>query len=569
MKTQKQSLQWKKMKQALGVLLSVGLFVGALSGCQPNRKGTETPSQTQEQAVESSQSTDSSEPAEKVQMAESSQPEEDKKAENGMPLKGGTVVVGITQEPDFLDPYLAVAAGTKEILFNIYEGLVKLTPQGTFVPCLATNWTVSEDGLTYHFQLRKDVQFHNGSPLTAQDVIASLEHAAGLNGNDPVLAELSGIQKIEEGSDQQEVVITLKEVDPDLASKLTCAIVPADAKDLNENPVGTGPFAFDHYSPQQEIALKKNPHYWVEGRPSLDQVTFKIYGNMDAAYLELKSGLIDIFPYLTQEKAEGLKDLYAINAGQANIVQLLALNNDREPFNNPLVREAVNAAISRGQLIDLVMGSYGVPLASGMSSAMSAFYNDQLPIQLDSDLERAKQCLKEAGMPEGFEMTITVPGNYLVHVDTANILAAQLKKIGINATIETVEWGTWLERVYAGRDYQSTIIALTFDFTPSSVLNRYCSDASNNFTNYHNEEYDKTAKAAAVEIDDTKRAELYKKMQQLLYEDHASVFLQDPMNLTAVRRGLLGYTQYPAYVQDMALVYYADENALQESLTQP
>lgn len=488
--------------------------------------------------------------------------QEDETAKQGKVQQGGAIKVGITQEPDFLDPHLAVAAGTKEILFNIFQGLVRLSPEGAFEPCLATSWEVEEEGLAYRFFIREGVKFHNGQELRLDDIVFSLKRAAGLLDQPALVAELSELTGVEADPETHSVLVRQKEINPDLISLLTTAIIPADYEDQTDQPVGTGPFKLQSYTPQVSLVLERFADYWEEGKPYLDQVTFQIYGDMDAAYLELMAGQIDIFPYLTAEKAASLADKYQLVAGGANMLQLMAFNNDREPLDNPLVREAINLAIDRAKLVEMIMGEYGRPVVSAMTPSMGPYYNESLLVACTANPEAAKEKLAEAGYPEGLELTVTVPANYLIHVDTANILAAQLAKAGIKLSLENVEWGTWLERVYAGRDYQMTVIALTYDyFTPSDVLNRYMQEAPDNFINYQSEAYDELAKAAAREVEEGKRQEMYREMQALLLQDHASAFLQEPFNVTAVKKGLTGYVQYPAYVLDMSTVALLAEAA--------
>lgn len=574
------------------LLLSLLLLTTSLAACQnapsedktngakqtEQQEATDEPSASEEENSSDKEKTTSEEdkatsdaenaPAEEETTAEEESKEAPSEEAELSPLYGGKAIVGITQEPDFLDPHLAVAAGTKEILFNIFEGLVKLTPEGEFAPCLAESWQVEDEGRTLRFKLRPEVKFHNGEVMTAEDVKYSLERAAGLNGEDALLPELATIKEVEIAADGSEVVVHQEEADANLLAYLSCAIIPQDYDQQDKSPIGTGPFRFKDYQPQVSLELEKFTDYWQEGSPYLDEVVFKIYGDMDAAYMELLAGQIDVFPYLTEEKVQGLLDKYQLVAGGANMVQMLALNNAREPLDNLAVREAVNLAIGRAFLTEQIMGEYGQPIFSGMAPSMGRFYNDELKdINLEAQPELAKEKLAEAGYPDGLKLKLTVPGNYLIHVDTANLLAAQLAKADIEVEIETVDWGTWLERVYAGRDYQMTVIALTYDFyTPSNVLDRYCSEAGNNFINFSNKAYDELALKAAKEQDQDKRIQDYREMQEILWQDKASAFLQEPDNITALRKPLSGYVQYPAYVQDMSRVYFVDQAALDESL---
>lgn len=472
--------------------------------------------------------------------------------------RGGEVVVGLTQEPDFLDPYLSVAAGTKEILYNIFEGLVKMTPEGDFVPCLAESWEIEEAGKRYRFVLRQGVTFHNGQAMTAEDVQYSLERAAGLGSNEEILVpELAGIQAVTIDEKTGDILIEQKQVDPDLIAYLTTAIMPRDYTEQNEHPCGTGPFRFVSYTPQLSMEMEANPDYWQPDLPYLDHVIFQIYSDMDAAYLDLLAGEIQIFPYLTVDKAKGLSDHYDVVAGGINMIQLLAMNNQSEPLDDPAVREAIDLALDREQIIEHTMGEYGQPLWSGLAPSMQVYFQDKIAGATQADPEKAMEKLKAAGYPDGMDVTITVPGNYLIHVDTANLIAAQLAQANIRASIEPVEWGTWLERVYLGRDYQMTVIALTYDyFTPSCVLDRYSTEAEDNFINFHSDTYDRLVEKAGQELDPEKRIADYKELQDILFEDHASAFLQEPYSITVVHKDLDGYVLYPAYIQDLSGVYY-------------
>ena len=471
--------------------------------------------------------------------------------------KGGSVIVGITQEPGLFDPHKASSAGDREILFNIYEGLVKCTPEGDFVPALATDCVVSEDGRSYTFTLRSGVKFHNGQVLTEKDVIYSLSRAAGFFAADekPLVSTMENVQSVTE--EDGKIVVGLKNPDSAMLAFFTVAIIPENYEDLEKNPVGTGPFKWRAYTVGQSVELLKNEDYWIEGIPYLDKATFKITADMDAAFLELLGGSIDIFPYLTVEKANQLENQYEIVSAPSNMIHVWALNNQEEPFTHPKVREALNYAIDRESLILQVMGiSDNIPLSGAMSPTMGDYYNTDLDNGFSYDVEKAKALLSEAGYPDGFSTTVTVPSNYLIHVDTAVIIKQQLKEVGIELEILQVDWPTWKSDIYAGRQYMSTVVAVDSEYHPADVLSRYVSNASDNFINYKNEDFDRIYALAISESDPETRIALYHDLQKFLYEDAASVYLQDPTTLVAVKKELAGYFVYPIYVQDLSTVYY-------------
>lgn len=477
------------------------------------------------------------------------------------PINGGSVVVGILQDLDSLDPHKAVAAGTKEVLFNVFEGLVKPDKDGNLVPAVASDYEISPDGLVYTFTLREGIKFHDGKAVTVQDIEYSINRCAGLleekDSSVVVDAALSIIKEVNI-KDDKTVEIVLKEANTELIGYLTTAIIPKDYKDQDTKPVGTGPFRFVSYNPLESIVVEKNPDYYVEGKPYLDKVTFKIVANADAASMELQGGSIDIFPYLTDAQAKQLEGTMRIEEGHMNLVQALFLNNKVAPFDNKQVRQALNYAIDKQAILDMVAGGKGSIIGTNMFPAYAKYYLEKLNDVYPYDTEKAKEVLAEAGYPDGFTFTITVPSNYQYHVDTAQVIVEQLKAVGITAKIKQVEWATWLSDVYTNREYEATIIGLDARLAPRDAMDRYKSTADNNFVNYSNAEYDTTLDKAIKTIDDKEKVESYQKLQTLLTEDAASVYLQDPPLLVAVNKKLAGYTFYPVYVQDMSVVYFTE-----------
>lgn len=480
----------------------------------------------------------------------------------GEPVYGGDIVVGITQDFESLDPHKVNAAGTQEVLFNIFEGVVKPDKDGNLIPAVASDYSISEDGMTYTFVLREGVKFHNGELVTAEDVVYSLKRCAGLLETvDPevivtsAFSCISDITASTDASGQSIVTISLSEVNTELLGYLTCAVIPADYDNQADAPVGTGPFKFVSYTPLQSLVMEKNTDYYGT-QAYLDKVTFKISADTDSAFMELLAGGIDIFPYLTSEQANQLTGNYNIEVGTTNLVQALFLNNAEKPFDDIRVRQAMCYAVDRQEILDIVADGKGTLIGSNMFAGFAKYFDGDLVNVYPHDVDKAKSLLADAGYPDGFEMTITVPSNYQFHVDTAQVIVEQLKQVGITAKIELVEWGTWLEDTYRGRNYQSTIVGLDSNLAPSDVLKRYRSTASSNFVNYVNEEFDRVFALAVAETDDGAKVEYYKQLQEILTNDAASVYIQDPASYVAVSKKLGGYTFYPLYVQDMSKVYY-------------
>ena len=475
------------------------------------------------------------------------------------PVYGGSVVVGIQQDVDSLDPHKATAAGTKEILFNIFEGLVKADENGNLVKAIASDYTISEDGLVYTFTLRENVKFHNGNVVTAEDVEYSLERASGLLDGTPLISSLKTLTSVDI-IDNQTVQVTVGSANTELIYSFTAAIIPkGSGEDEQADPIGTGPFSFVSYTPQDGIVIAKNADYWQEGLPYLDEVKFKIVNSPDTALMDLQGGSIDIYPYLTDSQAAEVKNTgdFQVLAAPSDVVQALFLNNAVEPLNNVKVRQAICYALDKESINTFVAGGNATLVGSAMLPSLKDYYVELNDVYgTTANVEKAKELLKDAGYPDGFDLKIMVPSNYAFHMQTAEVAVEQLKAAGINATIDAVEWNTWLTECYQGRNYEATICGITCDMTPGYLLNRFQTESSKNFINFKNAEYDAAYLKAQESLDLKEKADYYGQLQKILVEDAGTAFIQVPPITIAMKKELGGYKFYPIYVQDMSTVYY-------------
>lgn len=476
------------------------------------------------------------------------------------PTYGGSVVVGIQQDFDSLDPHKATAAGTKEVLFNIFEGLVKPDENGNLICAVASDYKISEDGLVYTFTLRDNVKFHNGNVVTAEDVKYSLERASGLLDGTPLISSLKTLKSVDI-LDEKTVQVTVGSANIELIYSFVAAIIPAGSgEDEAANPIGTGPFSYVSYKPQEGMVVAKNADYWQEGLPYLDEVTFKIVNSADTALLELQGGTIDLYAYLTDSQALTLKSTHQVIASASNMIQALFLNNAVKPLDDVRVRQAILYALDKDEINLFVGGGAGTLVSSAMLPTLKDYYVDLNDTYGNTDnAEKAKALMTEAGYPNGFDLEITIPSNYEFHMQTGEVIVEQLKAVGINATIKGVEWGTWLDEAYNGRQYQATITAITSDLTPGYLLNRFQTNSSKNFINFASAEFDEIYLKEEASLDLAQKAEYCKQLQTILCDEAASAFLQAPANQTAISKKLGGYKFYPVYVQDMSTVYIIGE----------
>ncbi|MEE1251265.1 MAG: ABC transporter substrate-binding protein [Lachnospiraceae bacterium] len=471
------------------------------------------------------------------------------------------ITVGIAQDlEDSLDPHKAEAAATREILFNVFEGLMKPDTDGNLVPAVASKYEVSDDGLVYTFTLRDGIKFHNGNLVTVSDVKASLETCADSSSGAALIPAFSNISSIDTPDDKT-IVITLAQADPDFLSYVAgvkAAIVPADNANSDNQPIGTGPYKYVSRSVQENIKMESFKDYWG-GKPDIDEVTFKVCADMDSVVTNLNSGSIDMMAHLTTTQAAQLSDDFDVVEGTMNLVQGLYLNNSFEPFANEKVRQALCYAVDRDEIIKMVSDDKGVKVGSSMFPNFKKYFMPELADAYSYDVEKAKELLAEAGYADGFTFTITVPSNYPQHVDAAQIISEQLKEVGITAQINQVEWNTWLSDTYGNRNYEATLVGVDASyFAASAMLSRFVSDAKNNFVNYSNADYDAAYETARSVKTDEEQVAAYKNCEQILSDTAANVYIQDLPDMIALNKKYTGYQCYPLYIQDISKVKLAE-----------
>ncbi|WP_029322238.1 ABC transporter substrate-binding protein [Butyrivibrio sp. AE3004] len=530
----KRSIGRKSLSTLLVVLTTLTL---TLSGCS-SKKAEESTTDTTNVTENASQDKDG-----KAENAESTVSADDL----------SEITIGIPQDIDGMDPHMTQAAGTREVLFNIYEGLVKPDQDGNLQPALASDYTISDDGKVYTFTLRQGVKFHDGQTVTAEDVKYSIERNAGTDGTDPLISAFSNIESVEI-KDESTVVMTLKDANTEFLAYMTVAIIPAANENPEGNPVGTGPYKFVSRSPQENIILTRFDEYW--GEPAfIKDITLKIEANADSIVMDLEGGSIDMIARVPSAQVAQLSDKFDVYEGTMNLVQALYLNNAKAPFDNEQVRQALCYAVDPQTIMDFVSDGKGTEVGSSMYPSFGKYFDASLNDTYNQDIDKAKELLAEAGYPNGFDFTITVPSNYAQHVDTAQVLVEEFKEIGVNATIQEVEWNSWLEDVYTNRNFESTVVGVDAStLTAYALLSRFKSDAKNNFINYSNADYDAALTAAVEAVDDAEKTKYYKECEKILSETAANVYIQDLPEFVVLNKNYTGYVFYPLYAQDFAKI---------------
>ncbi len=463
-------------------------------------------------------------------------------------IDGGEFVYGVATELNNFDPFQSITADVRGVNFNIFEGLVKVAPDGSFVGAIADSYTVSEDAKVYTFHIRSGVKFHNGKELEENDILYSVQKA--------IDKKFAGYAEIQEfGMNGDNLVIVLKQADAGFVAYLTNAIVPADYDNHALAPIGTGPYKLTEYAEQDHVTLEKNTDYWGKAA-HLDKITLKFVASQANLVISFQSGSIDGFSAEAGTVMQLDEKSITKYQSNSNAVQLIALNNDFEPFKDARVRQALNYLVDRKEIIDTVNYGYGVTVGSGLIPALSKYYDSSLASSYSVDVEKAKELLSQAGYANGFKFTITVPSSYTVHVDTAAVVVNQLAKAGITAEIKQVDWATWLSNVYKGRQYEATIISLDGSLAyPTAFLSRYVSNAKNNFLNFKSPSFDDVYTKAISTVDENEKVEFFKSAQHILSSEAAAVYIQDISEFAVYSKDFAGYEGYPLYARDFSAIY--------------
>ncbi len=374
------------------------------------------------------------------------------------------ITLGMQLEPPHLDPTSAAAAAIDEVVYaNVYEGLTRFTSDGSVVPGLAESWEIADDGLSYTFKLRRGVLYHDGATFGADDVKFSLDRARvedSTNAQKALFAAIDSVNVIDDAT----VEITLTKPNGALLFNLAWGdaiiIDESDASALETTPVGTGPFKFSNWVQGDRVELVKNPDYW--GDPvALDKATFKFISDPTAAFAAMMAGDVDAFPVfpapenLAQFEAD---PRFTVLVGSTEGETILSTNNKAGPFVDVRVRKAVAHAIDRQAIIDGAMFGYGTPIGSHFAPHNPAYVD--LTANSTYDPELSKKLLTEAGYADGFTTTLKLPPPSYARRG-GEIIAAQLRAVGIQTEISNLEWAQWLEEVFRGKDFGLTIVSHT------------------------------------------------------------------------------------------------------------
>ncbi|KUF09713.1 ABC transporter substrate-binding protein [Pseudoponticoccus marisrubri] len=377
------------------------------------------------------------------------------------------LTIALQLEPPHLDPTSAAAGAIDSVLYtNVFEGLTRFTNTGEVVPGLAERWDISEDGLTYTFHLREGVSFHDGTTMDAEDVKFTLDRARAEDSQNAQKALFEGIAEVTV-IDPQTVEVTLGQVDGNFLFNMAWGdaviVAPESIGDIKSTPVGTGPFKFDSWTQGDSITLVQNPDYWGEA-PALTEATFKFISDPTAAFAAMMAQDIDAFAgYPAPENLPQFEadPRFQVLVGSTEGETILSTNNQMAPLDDVRVRQAIAHAIDRQAIIDGAMFGLGTPIGTHFAPH-NPDYVDLTGLS-GHDPDKARALLEEAGYPDGFTTTLKLPPPSYARRG-GEIVAAQLRAVGIETEITNLEWAQWLEEVFRGKDFGLTIVSHTEPF---------------------------------------------------------------------------------------------------------
>ena len=465
-----------------------------------------------------------------------------------------------------LDPGIVTDGESFKVTQNLFETLLNFGEQDTTInPGLAKEWEVSEDGLTYTFQLQEGVKFHDGTDFNAEAVIKNINRWKGGKEEDfyyfnsMFKAEGEDIIKDVTAEGDYTVVFTLSRPQAPFLKNLAMSpfgigsptAFEAAGDKFGDNPVGTGPFKFTEWKRNDSITIEKFEDYWQEGLPKLDKVIFRSIPDNSARLNELMAGNIDLADGINPsdgKTVEGDSTLQLIERPSMNI-GYLGLTNTRAPFDNKLVRQAVNYAIDKQAIVDAFFEGRAEVAANPMPSSISG-YNDAIS-PYPYDPEKAKSLLAEAGY-DGKEIELwamPVPRPYMPDgAKVAEVIQKNLEDVGIPSKIVTFEWATYLEKAKNG-EADAFMLGWTGDNGDADNFIYTLLDkdniGSNNYAYYTNEEVHSLLIQAQSETDENVRNELYKKAQEIIHDDAPWVPLAHSTPLLAAKAGVNGFLPHP------------------------
>ena len=453
-----------------------------------------------------------------------------------------TLIAAIGGEPDQLDPHITSAYFSFQVLENVFDTLVEPDENLVMQPALAESWTVSDDLLTWTFDLREGVTFHDGSEFTADDVVYSYNRII-----DEALTPSWRFASVTDvvAVDDLTVEIQVSAPTPNLLAAIGgykgMSIVSqenVESGDIVSNPIGTGPFAIESYNAADSIVLTANENYWG-GAPAVDGLEFRFISEGSTALTALRNGEIHWTDSIPPQNVSDLASEDGVELGQVGSSDYwyLALNMNRTPWDDVRVRQAVAYALDREAITTAaLLGNASVNQTA--IPAASDWASDYAPYSLD--LAKAQSLMDEAGV-DSAEMELMVSSDYPETVTAAQVISAQLAEIGITVSITTLDFSTWLDG-QANGDFDMLMMGWLGNIDPDDFS--YAQHHSTGWANaqgYSNSEVDQLLDAGRTSTDEAERKGLYDQAAQIIVDEVSYLYLYNPDVVQAWSDSVEGY----------------------------
>ena len=468
-----------------------------------------------------------------------------------------------------LVPILASDSASGDIVGMVFNGLVKYDKDIQLVGDLAESWDIEEEGLVIVFHLRKDVRWHDGHPFTAEDVAFTYQKLIDPNVRTPYSGDFERIKALEV-IDDYTVKVTYKEpFAPGLAS-WGMAIMPRhllENQDLGatgfaRRPVGTGPYKFKSWKTQEKIELVSN-HDYFEKRPYIDRYIYRVIPDAATIFLEVQTQGVDSagltpLQFSRQTETPFFKKYYQKFRLPSFGYTYLGYNLLNPKFQDKRIRQALNFAVSKQEIIDMVLLGYG-KIGTGPFIPDSWAYNKQV-VPVSFDPQKAKELFGQAGWKdtdsdgwldkngEIFEFTIITNQGNEERLKTAQIIQRRLKDIGVRVKIKVIEWSVFLTEFIDKRKFEAVLLGWSLSRDPDNFDIWHSSKTKEgefNFLGYKNEEVDRLLVKARQTFDQEERKSAYRRIHALIYDDQPCMFLYVPDSLTALHQRFQGVKPAP------------------------
>jgi peptide/nickel transport system substrate-binding protein len=463
---------------------------------------------------------------------------------------GGTLNVGIDSDFVTLDPALSSALIDRQAFINIFDPLLKLSPQMKVEPNLITHWRITNGGKTYYLYLRHGVKFQDGTPFNAQAIVYNWRWDLNPKNASPRITNLELIRGMRTPN-PYELVVTLKAPFAPFLSILagrtgminSPTAMRKEGSGYPDHPVGTGPFEVVSWNPEGNLVLKKNPHYWQKGKPYLNRVVYTPIVQPIQEYDALLTGQEDLIDSVPYQDVNSIKSQPGIHSEVMNGLGTtsLELNTTAGPLRNWHNRSAIDYAINRKALINLIFFGHTRPAYSQYPPSSWA-YNPNLKIPYS--LADARKQLKLAGDPKGFSLTLQVVDSS-TDEQMGEAIASELGKIGIQVKIEPLDFTTLLENAVNG-NYQFNILG--WSGRPDPDQNSYAFDTTGgsfNYPKYSNADVNRFLLQARESTNQSVRARLYNDAAKIVLQQAPYVFIAYTPVIQAWSTKVHGFREYP------------------------